>query len=177
MIFNDPYKDDYDHRPVKDAKGHFKDEFYYKGKRTDLQMDAPQKRKAVLKSFLCGFGMLAAALLPGFVEHPASRVLWVTVPWACCFLPVCYYLLGAFEFATSGTSMSRRQYDHSIVRMRRSAMGVLVFAVLNLLTAMVYIILHHDVKELLYICSFIPMGGLSVLTVQWVKKGILKGKI
>ena len=173
MIINDKYKKDYDHRPVTDAKGRFKDEFYYTGERTDLNMDAEHKKKAGIRFLLFGAAMFCAALLPGFVEHAASRVLWVMVPWACCFLPSGYFLLGAFEFATNGTSLTRREYDHSIERMRNSVWGIIFLTVVNLVVAIIYSVMHFDMSELLYTASFLP---LAVVAFVCTKQELLKGK-
>ncbi|MBR5420072.1 MAG: hypothetical protein IK115_02870 [Lachnospiraceae bacterium] len=163
MIYNDPYKNDYDHRPVKDEKGRFKDEFYYTGERTELGLDEAQKKKASRRKLLTAVVLLAATVLPGLPEHPASRVLWVTLPWVICFLPAGFFLMGAVEYASNGLALSRREYDHSVKRMHRSTVGLLILGVLNMILAAVYTVLHFDVTELLYIASFIPVTGICFL--------------
>lgn len=170
MIFNDPYKDDYDHRPVKDKKGRFHDEFYYKGELHELPMDETQKKKASCIHILMAVLLIGTAVLPGLMDHPGSYVLWVTLPYVCCFLPAAYFLLGAIEFATNGRALTRREYDHSVRRMDRSVTGLIVLSVMNLIIAAVYLIMSGETGEIPYILSFLPLAGISLLRILVQRK-------
>ncbi|MCR5249574.1 MAG: hypothetical protein K6E50_03080 [Lachnospiraceae bacterium] len=168
MIVNDPYKNDYDHRPSKDKKGRFRDEFFYKGELHKITLPEEEKKKKARTCLITGILQLAAAVLPGLVEHPSSLVLWVTLPYVCIFLPCFYYIFGALEFMSSGMELSRRQYDHSLQRMGNSSLAIAVLAVIAMLAGLIRMIGHFEPSELLYLVAFIPIFPL-LLTRPWKK--------
>ena len=163
MIFFDRYKKDYDHRPEKDKKGRFKDEFFYKGDLHRIELTKEEKKKTAWLCLGAGILQLVLAALPGLVEHPSSRVLWVTLPYVCMFLPCFYYIFGALEFLGSGMELSNRQYDHSIGRMGNSSLLIAIIGVAAILAELVWLIGHFELSELLYLAAFIPIFPVLLL--------------
>ncbi|MBR3103659.1 MAG: hypothetical protein IKH46_07525 [Lachnospiraceae bacterium] len=168
MIIHDRYKKDYDHRPEKDAKGHFRDEFYYKGELHSIGLSEKEKKKRGLLCLGTGMLQLVLAALPGLIEHPSSHVLWVTLPYVCIFLPCFYYVFGALEFLGSGMELSRRQYDHSIGRMGNASLVIAITGIAAMLAELVWLIRHFDPAELFYMAAFVPLFPV-LLTRPWKK--------
>ena len=168
MIFSDRYKKEYDHRPVKDDKGRFRDEFYYKGEVHRIGLSKEEKKKAGLRCLGTGILQLVLAALPGLVDHPSSRILWVTLPYVCIFLPCFFYIFGASEYLGNGMELSHRQYDHSIGRMGNASLVIAIIAIVSMLADLVWLLRHFDPAELLYMAAFVPLL-LVLLTRPWKK--------
>ncbi|MCI7813976.1 MAG: hypothetical protein SO016_08140 [Lachnospiraceae bacterium] len=84
-----------------------------------------KKEKAKRESFLASAAaFLALHFAVGILNTPSSRVFYVALPYTVLFLPGVYFLMGAFSFLRAGKKMEFPTYEKSVVRMKRSLLGL-----------------------------------------------------
>ena len=167
MVFNDPYKNDYDHRPEVNEKGRFKDVFFYKGEYHELDFDAKTKKVLALKCLFFGILMGVFLVIPGLLNQPSSRSLSVCLSYVIMYLPLILFFFGALSFMSSGTMLTRKAYDKSLRRMRDSAAAFIVISVISLLIALVWFIKNKGgeapLKEVVYMGLHVPQIAVGVV--------------
>ena len=174
MLFNNPYKNDYDHRPERDAKGRFKDVFFYTGEYHELKFDLKTKKKIQGICLIFGVLMLAALIIPGLLNQPSSRSLMVCLPYVCMFLPLIFFFSGIFSFFQASLLLTRERFDKSVLRMKHSTIALLVLAVISVICEIVWLILNKGgeapFKELVYLLSHLPLAVLVVIFGRYYDK-------
>ena len=174
MLFNNPYKNDYDHRPERDAKGRFKDVFFYTGEYHELQFDLKTKKKIQFICLIFGLLMLAALLVPGLLNQPSSRSVMVCLPYVLIFLPLIFFFFGVFSFFQASLLLTRERFDKSVLRMKHSAIAIIVLVVISAICGTIWFIMNKGgeapLKELVYLLSHIPLAVLAVIFGRYYDK-------
>ena len=161
MLFNNPYKNDYDHRPERDAKGRFRDVFFYTGEYHELKFDIKTKKKIQGVCLAFGVLLLAALMIPGLLNQPSSRSIMVCLPYVVMFLPLIFFFFGIFSFFQASLLLTRERFDKSVLRMKHSVVALFVLAVISVLCEVIWIIMNKGgeapVKEFIYLLCHIPL--------------------
>lgn len=156
------YKDDYQ----KTGAG----KYDYIGKHYTLPMDEKGKTRSgwVNLGVLAGFFLLE--ICGGLVNQDSSRTAWIVFPYLFLYLPTFYMGMGAFTYLAAPLRMERSAYERSLLRMRRSCIGIMALAGLGILLDVVYIALYFHqillIKELIYLAF---LGAAELLGVCYGK--------
>ena len=76
-----------------------------------------------------GLGAAGAVIATLMIAHSSTRSAWAGIPQAAMVFPVLTLLLGLARLPYTLTPMERKQYFESIIRVDRSALGLLVLSV------------------------------------------------
>lgn len=92
-----------------------------------------------------GFAVLFFAMIlgVGFINTASSKVMWCYFPYIFMYLPMAFFVAGAIAYVKADLSMPEATYKKSILRMRNSVYGILIFAVINIITDGIYMLIHR----------------------------------
>ncbi|MBP5608287.1 MAG: hypothetical protein J6X66_08490 [Lachnospiraceae bacterium] len=174
LFFNNPYKNDYDHRPERDTKGRFKDVFFYTGDYHELSFDLKTKKRIQLSCLLFGLLFFSALLLPGLLNQPSSRSILVCLPYVFMFLPLIFYFSGVFSFFQASLLLTRERFDKSVLRMKHSAVALLVLAIISLICGIRWMIMNKGGSspsaEIIYLLGHLPLIVLVIVFGKYYDK-------
>lgn len=144
-----------------DYKQNDEGRFEYVGQLYKLPLDEKGKKRTNWINFFFVILFFAGEIGLGLINQESSRTIWILLPYFTLFLPMAYFAVGAYSYATSPAQMERAAYRGSILRMHRSVLGIIILSVINMALDLVYIVTHKpDIfRELLYI------GGFAVILV------------
>ncbi len=174
MLFNNPYKNDYDHRPERDAKGRFRDVFFYTGEYHELKFDLKTKAKVRGICLIYGISFLAALIVPGLLNQPSSRSIMVCLPYVFMFLPLIFFFFGVFSFFQAPLLLTRERFDKSVLRMKHSAVAFLVLDIISVICAVIWCVMNKGgeapLKEIIYILSHLGPAVLVLIFGRYYNK-------
>ncbi len=130
----------------------------------------PFDEKAKIKTnwITIGFALLMAAaqIGIGLVNQDSSRTFWIVYPYLFMFLPAAFMIVGAVSYMDAGVSMPTPQYDGSIRRMHRSALGILVMDGISAVCDVIYMVLYHSRirigAELVYLLGHLVLAAIVI---------------
>ena len=139
-----------------------------------LPDDGKEKRKEALINLGFCFLFIALLVAAGLVNQSSSRTAWIFYPYIVLFLPAVYFAFGACAFASlvflrKSGSLSRKEWEKSLVRCKHSGGALLVLSGINALLDIVFIVLHRNdgiMRDIVY------LGVLLVLVVCSVLYGV-----
>lgn len=178
MIKNN-FKDDYSRYHRLTGKGRVVEDVAYVGEYyiVDFENEKVKQRITLINII---FAVLLAALLigAGLVNTQSSRTIWIVAPYLLTFMPTAYMLIGAVEYKTVGLKMQRVQYELTLLRMKRSAIGIMVLAIINVVLDIVFIIKQHEkisvTSELVYIAINVCMIIVVLVFAKYYNKYFAK---
>ena len=148
------FKDDYSWNARLNGKGRVVDDICYTGYYYILPFSEKQKKKTNWINMTFAVILLALQVAAGMVNQDSSRTFWVLYPYLFTFLPVFYFLVGAFSYWSDPLRMQKAQYETGIARMKRSCIGSMVMTIISVILDIVYMVIHRgDMqtgKEFLY---------------------------
>lgn len=153
------YKDDYSFQQRITNKGRLVNDLHYIGDYYVLPFDKKEKRKTTLLNFVYIFFIISFMLIAGLLNADSSRTAWIVFPYIIQYLPIGYMIGGAITYITIPCRIQKIKYETSIERMRRSAIGILIFSIVNLILDTIFIFVHINninlLKEIIYLFSFV----------------------
>ena len=121
------YVDDYQLEETTDSRGRRKTVARYIGQWTVVtEREEGAKRKLFLTLALCIFTPAAAAATQ-FISHTAASAWYVQLPQLFALFPALYMLMGAAKLPYRLKPMRRDEYMKGMIRVSRSAVGVIAF--------------------------------------------------
>lgn len=89
----------------------------------------PERAKRILYAVLIlGAAAAGAVLASLMISHSSSRSGWVGVTQAAAVIPLLTLILGLFRLPFRLRPMERKQYYEGIIRVDRSALGILILS-------------------------------------------------
>lgn len=139
-----------------------------------FKFDMPEKELRHVKAALAVLTSALAALFvfAGMLNSAGSRILYVILPYAVMLLPILFMLSDIYKIAVIIRPMTRKQYDHSVVQLKRSTVAVIIFSAMSAVGDIIYLLFFcspADVsKELIYLiaCLGILITSVFLLSVQ-----------
>lgn len=108
-----------------------------------LPYDEKTKGKVAAINFFFCVLMLLIQIAEGFVNQSSSRTYWVFFPYVFVFLPLAYLLAGSVSFFGMPVALSRKQWEKSLGRMKRSCIGVMIVDGISAVAELVYLIVYR----------------------------------
>lgn len=165
-MLKNKYKNDFQKTSRMDAKGRMVQDSIYIGDIYVLPFDEKKKKQTNRVTLGFAAAMVAIQLLAGMMNQDSSRTFWIVYPYLFIFLPTAYMLIGAISYTEATTRMQRPQFDGSIRRMHRSAIGALVICSISAVCDMIYIIMNHSSmhmgREIMYLICHIVFIAVGV---------------
>lgn len=131
-----------------------------------LEMSDSGKKQSSCVNFAFVLGIAAFQLLAGMVNQDSSRTGWVVFLYLFTYLPLIYAFFGVFTYWSAGTTMTCLQYQHGLMRIKKSLLAVLAMDVIGIAFELLYMVLHrnglHLVPELVYVLLHLPHIALVV---------------
>lgn len=131
-----------------------------------LEMSDSGKKQSSCVNFAFVLGIAAFQLLAGMVNQDSSRTGWVVFLYLFTYLPLIYAFFGVFTYWSAGTTMTCLQYQHGLMRIKKSLLEVLAMDVIGIAFELLYMVLHrnglHLVPELVYALLHLPHIALVV---------------
>lgn len=125
-----------------------------------LEMSDSGKKQSSCVNFAFVLGIAAFQLLAGMVNQDSSRTGWVVFLYLFTYLPLIYAFFGVFTYWSAGTTMTCLQYQHGLMRIKKSLLAVLAMDVIGIAFELLYMVLHrnglHLVPELVYVLLHLP---------------------
>ena len=125
-----------------------------------LEMSDSGKKQSSCVNFAFVLGIAAFQLLAGMVNQDSSRTGWIVFLYLFTYLPLIYAFFGVFTYWEAGTTMSCLQYQHGLMRIRKSLFAVLVMDVIGIAFEIIYMVLHRNgmdfAPELMYLLLHLP---------------------
>jgi hypothetical protein len=157
-MLRNKYKDDYQ----KNKAGLYS----YTGRYYTLSMDQKRKQQTGRVNLGVSAAFFALEVAAGLINPDSSRTVWIVLPYFFLFLPMGFLASGALAYLRAPLRMERVAYEHSLVRLRRSCIAVMVLAGVNLLLDAVFLAMHasqiHIGREVLYLLCFAAMEALGI---------------
>lgn len=143
-------------------------DYRYVGKFYTLPMDEKGKKKSSRINCIFVLLIAAAEILAGLLNADSSRILWIMIPYIGLFLPTAYMAMGAGAFVTVPLRMEHSAYENSLLRMKRSCIGIMILAGINGALDGLYIMLNlkqgiHIRVEVCYIGCMLGIVAAGVL--------------
>lgn len=141
--------------------------YSYVGSYYTLPINEEEKKKTAIMNFVFFvlFGVLEVAI--GMINPDSSRTAWVIFPYIFLFLPIAYFFIGAYTYVGLPVKMEHAAYRGSIVRMRRSAMGIIILAIVNIIADVVFMIIYRNslnwAREIIYCVGLVIILVLAVI--------------
>ncbi len=131
-----------------------------------LEMSDSGKKQSSCVNFAFVLGIAAFQLLAGMINQDSSRTGWVVFLYLFTYLPLIYAFFGVFTYWSAGTTMTCLQYQHGLMRIKKSLLAVLAMDVIGIAFELLYMVLHrngmHLVPELVYVLLHLPHIALVV---------------
>lgn len=131
-----------------------------------LAMSDSRKKQSSCVNLAFVLGISAFQLLAGMVNQDSSRTGWVVFLYLFTYLPLIYAFFGVFTYWSAGTTMTCLQYQHGLMRVKKSLLAVLAMDVIGIAFELLYMVLHrnglHLVPELVYVLLHLPHIALVV---------------
>ncbi len=90
----------------------------------------PERARGIFFAVLAlGLGAAGAVIATLMISHSSTRSAWAGIPQAAMVFPVLTLLLGLTRLPYTLPPMERKRYYESIIRVDRSALGLLVLSV------------------------------------------------
>ena len=105
------FKDDYSWSARLNGKGRVVDDICYTGTYYILPFTEQEKKKSNWLNMAFAAVLLILQVAAGMVNQDSSRTFWVLYPYLFTFLPVFYFLVGAFSYWSDPLRMQQAQYD------------------------------------------------------------------
>ncbi|MBE5962541.1 MAG: hypothetical protein E7256_14385 [Lachnospiraceae bacterium] len=140
MARRNKYVKDYETREQEGGKGKT---IIYTGKY--YKMDVSEDKRKVVGICYLGFqiAFLTVFGLMGLLNTESSRKVYVVLPYMFLFLPIYYGLLGTVKLFRTKAEMTFAEYDQSVLRIRKSAIGMVSLAVAVVVGEVVYLVSNH----------------------------------
>lgn len=97
-----------------------------------------EKKKSNWLNMAFAAVLLILQVAAGMVNQDSSRTFWVLYPYLFTFLPVFYFLVGAFSYWSDPLRMQKAQYETGIARMKRSCIGSMVMTIISVILDIIY---------------------------------------
>ena len=153
------FKDDYRETARLDSRGRAVRGYDYVGRIYVLPFDGKKKWRTVWITLLYALGLTAVQVAAGLLNPDSSHTFWIVYPYLFIYLPLFYAFFGVYAYAEATTRMQSVQYEHGLVRIRRSFVAVMVLAALNVVLDVAYMIVHRgEIRlgvELAYCLMFV----------------------
>lgn len=167
------YRKDYEYQIEVQGKK-TKKALIYKGKYYTLDINKEEIKKIKIKySIFCLLTALSF-LFVGFQNTAGSRKFYIILPFIFTFLPIFYEIMGTIKFITNKPKMTALEYDTSIIRMKRSTIGILILSLSSSLGEIAFLVKNKvtDVTSLEYrfLSGILFMALISYLFLQQQKK-------
>ena len=125
-----------------------------------LEMSDFAKKRSAVVNLAFVLGIAVFQLLAGMVNQDSSRTSWIVFLYLFTYLPLIYAFFGVFTYWEAGTTMSCLQYQHGLMRIKKSLLAVLAMDVIGIAFELLYMVLHrnglHLVPELVYVLLHLP---------------------
>lgn len=125
-----------------------------------LEMSDSRKKQSSCVNLAFVLGISVFQLLAGMVNQDSSRTGWIVFLYLFTYLPLIYAFFGVFTYWEAGTTMSCLQYQHGLMRIRKSLFAVLVMDVIGIAFEIIYMVLHRNgmdfAPELMYLLLHLP---------------------
>ena len=116
-----------------------------------LAMSDSRKKQSSCVNLAFVLGISVFQLLAGMVNQDSSRTGWIVFLYLFTYLPLIYAFFGVFTYWEAGTTMSCLQYQHGLMRIRKSLFAVLVMDVIGIAFEIIYM-----APELMYLLLHLP---------------------
>lgn len=159
-------------------KGKVQKKLVYKGNHFSFTVsESTQKR---IK--LCYVGLMLLICLffagIGMLNNDGSRKIYVVFPYVFMSLPVFYGMMGAVKLFMANQKMTRVEYDHSVIRLRKSSVALLVLSITCVLGEIGYMVKNQMTdsagKEYLFLAGTLLIAGISFLMTQLQNRYVAK---
>ncbi len=138
------YVEDFKTEEVKDAKGRIRKVTTYIGTWNAFRETGNGTLLKLIGSALLAAAAAVSAMLILLKPHGFGNELVVMIPFMVLLLPMLYLLMGAISLPYRRKPMRRDQYMHGMIRMQRSAVAVIAFAAVGVLSSLVFRIIRGD---------------------------------
>jgi len=157
------YVKDYEIRESMDKRGAVKKVPVYVGpwfvSTADGEMRHRLNRIYITMSVL----MIALFIGCGFVENAGNRNMVNALAYACSCFPVIYNFIGMVAALRLKEKAERREYDMSVRRMKHSAVGIMVFYPVAIISEIVSLFtLENKVNVIAEIFYFLLCGMMII---------------
>lgn len=153
------FKDDYREATRLDASGKVVREYDYVGRIYVLPFDDKRKRRTAWVNLFYALVLTAVQVVAGLLNPDSSHTFWIVYPYLFIYLPLFYSFFGVYAYSEATTRMQSVQYQHGLVRIRRSFIGVMALAGINVVLDVIYMVIHRGAIrlgiELVYCMMFI----------------------
>jgi hypothetical protein len=139
-----------------------------------FKFDMPEEILKRVKIALAVLTVSVAVLFvfAGMLNSAGSRVLYVILPYAVLLLPILFMLSDVYKIAVNKKPMTRKQYDHSVLQLKRSTLAIIIFSAMSAVGDIVYILFFCSpvdlFGELIYLaaCLCILVISIALLSIQ-----------
>ncbi len=149
---------EYENTPAINKKGKITTEVVYKG---DYYCNDNINKKQQLRYYILLFSvMILAFLMNGILESESSKIIYIALPYMCCFLPFAYIIMGIYRLWKNPDKMEKIQKERSYDRLLRSSVGILVLSILSIIGSVIYLINNSKDISILIEGRFLLLNGI-----------------
>lgn len=132
------YKDKYNKDYMRDDLG----TYIYTGEYYMFDLPAGKLKRLKLIYFSISLVLLALFVAGGYVNNPGSRVIYVILPYITMFLPIAFMLSDAVKIIFSDNKMTYKQYNRSVLQLKRSVIALIVISAAAIAGETAYIVFN-----------------------------------
>lgn len=157
------YYKDYEMIQKTQANGKVKEEAKYIGDYYISQISkVALNRKKIYHSAL-SLCSVAIVIAVGILNTPGSRVIYVSLPYVCLYIPAIFSLIGTTQFLGVGERLEYMVYDKTRNRVRKSIGGIIVISLLTIIGDVFFILYRHPIERLQV--ELIFLTGITILLI------------
>lgn len=134
------YAEDYEIGIELDKKGREKKVALYVGQFFDVSLDEPQLKRFRLVSMLLLGLVITAQVAGGFVGNLGMYAFFISLPYACAFLPIYFLIMSVFRLPSEKRDFRREEVELSFKRLKTHSIVLLILAALGVIGEAVFLI-------------------------------------
>ena len=131
-----------------------------------------QKKFWIIDS-LFAIALWGVFIFTGYIQAEGTRQIYVVLPYACAFLPLCLMLGDLVKIMVYKGDLTKKQYEGSVVQLRRVTIAVIVLSIGSSIGQIIYIFMNRQKLQTIVELKFLA-GCFALFLISWAFLGVQK---
>ena len=140
--------------------------YKYIGEYYRFKLERSSQRKFWIYNSLFAIVLWVVFILTGFIQAEGSRQIYVVLPYACAFLPLCLMLGDLVKIMVYKGDLTKKQYEGSVVQLHRVTIAIIVLSIVSSIGQGIYIFMNRQALHTLIEIKFL-VGFLALFLISW----------
>ena len=167
------YSKDYESQIIKQGNK-TKTNLVYKGNYYSYNLSEKKYQRLKWSYLFFDLLFLATFIFIGCLNTIGSRQIYIILPYLFTFLPIFYEIMGTITLMKTKAKLTYVEYDTSVLRIKRSTIGILVFSVSSAIGEVIFLVLNRNSNisnlEYMFLSGVLFMSVSSFLFLQLQSK-------